>query len=326
MLAALGLSKEEESVYRYLVTDGPVTREEVGTGTGLRGECADAALAGLETREFAYRLTSRPERFAAAPPGTVETVIADRVRELHTAQASLTRMAAQHRARQLALEGSGAFEMIRGEEALRWRSMRLQHSARFEALTMLRPPIAAVCSGGSVGSGSGSGRARPGEAVRRRFIYDAAALEDAGFPDTIRQTISGTDEVRVHTGLPAGMLAIDRSIALVPLAGRDAIPAGALIREGAVLDAFLALFEHVWATSLRLHRLSAGPRSPAAQLSAENRQLLSLLLSGLTNEAIAARLRVSERTIERKVRALMTAANVRTRMQLAWEAARQGWA
>jgi DNA-binding NarL/FixJ family response regulator len=53
--------------------------------------------------------------------------------------------------------------------------------------------------------------------------------------------------------------------------------------------------------------------------------LLSLLLAGLTDEAIATHFRISVRTVQRKVRALMEVANVRTRMQLAWEAARQDW-
>jgi DNA-binding NarL/FixJ family response regulator len=52
---------------------------------------------------------------------------------------------------------------------------------------------------------------------------------------------------------------------------------------------------------------------------------MSLLLAGLTDEAIAAHFRVSVRTVQRKVHALMEVANVRTRMQLAWEAARQDW-
>jgi len=53
--------------------------------------------------------------------------------------------------------------------------------------------------------------------------------------------------------------------------------------------------------------------------------LLSLLLSGLTDEAIAAHRGTSVRTVQRRVHALMDLAHVRTRMQLAWEAARQGW-
>jgi DNA-binding NarL/FixJ family response regulator len=36
-------------------------------------------------------------------------------------------------------------------------------------------------------------------------------------------------------------------------------------------------------------------------------------------------MRISERTVQRRVKSLMDSANVRTRMQLAWEAARHRW-
>lgn len=52
---------------------------------------------------------------------------------------------------------------------------------------------------------------------------------------------------------------------------------------------------------------------------------MSLLLAGLSDEAIALHLEKSARTVQRRVRGLMSVANVGTRMQLAWEAARQGW-
>ena len=53
--------------------------------------------------------------------------------------------------------------------------------------------------------------------------------------------------------------------------------------------------------------------------------MLSLLLAGLSDEAIALHRRMSVRTVQRKVHALMEVANVRTRMQLAWEAAHRRW-
>ena len=73
--------------------------------------------------------------------------------------------------------------------------------------------------------------------------------------------------------------------------------------------------------------VDSGEVSGAADgaLSTEDKQLLSLLLAGLTDEAIAAHFRISVRTVQRKVHALMEMASVRTRMQLAWEAARQDW-
>ena len=54
-------------------------------------------------------------------------------------------------------------------------------------------------------------------------------------------------------------------------------------------------------------------------------QLLSLLLAGLNDKAVAYQLGTSLRTVQRRVSHLMDLARVETRMQLGWQAARLGW-
>jgi DNA-binding CsgD family transcriptional regulator len=192
------------------------------------------------------------------------------------------------------------------------------HTARVEALNMVKPPIVAIES---------QDRVVPSASTRGRLIFETQALEHPGAFEAVEQGLRPNDEVRVHTKLPAKMLIVDRSLALVPLTQRDTTPVGVLIHESVVLDALIALFDHVWATSARLHvnNVNSPPPEADSPLSAEDRRLLSLLLSGLTDEAISAHFGVSVRTIQRKVHGLMEQVNVRTRMQLAWEAARQGW-
>jgi DNA-binding NarL/FixJ family response regulator len=55
-------------------------------------------------------------------------------------------------------------------------------------------------------------------------------------------------------------------------------------------------------------------------------QVLALLLSGLTDQAIAGQLRLSLRTVQRRISQLMIKAGVATRIQLGWHAAQKGWA
>jgi DNA-binding NarL/FixJ family response regulator len=59
--------------------------------------------------------------------------------------------------------------------------------------------------------------------------------------------------------------------------------------------------------------------------SPEDMRLLALLLSGYTDEAIAARLDVGARTVQRRIRDLIELTGVRTRLQLVWFATRRGW-
>jgi DNA-binding NarL/FixJ family response regulator len=65
------------------------------------------------------------------------------------------------------------------------------------------------------------------------------------------------------------------------------------------------------------------PRDGA--LNAMDVQLLSLLMSGDTDDAVARMLGVSARTVQRRVRELTTLTGSQTRMQLGWHAARNGW-
>jgi DNA-binding CsgD family transcriptional regulator len=315
VLAALGLGPQEDRIYRYLISVLPATSEEVQTALGLEPARARAVLASLEELGFIYRLTDGSVRFAAAP-GMVDAAIARKLAELRQAQVSLAQLAARHHARRLAAEGTGGFEVIRGVEALRERTLDMVRSARSEILNMVKPPIMAVHSEEHV---------LPGETVSGRLILDRDTVGDTRTLDAIRQAPDDRSEVRVHAKVPVKMLAIDRTMALVPLIEHDTTPVAALIGEGPVLDSFLELFDYVWGTAVGLQAGEGHSPRPGEQLAEADRQLLSLMLAGLTDEAIAAHFKVSVRTIERKARALMDTAQVRTRMQLAWKAARQHW-
>jgi sugar-specific transcriptional regulator TrmB/DNA-binding CsgD family transcriptional regulator len=318
MLTALGASDAEDQVYRYLASTVSVTDDEIRDGTGLPLDRIHEALESLEKRGLVAGTSDEPRRYIAASPGAVEAMIANQLRELRDAQGTLDRLTTKYRAEHLARESATVFEIVRGQEALRQRSMHMLHSARSEVLNMIKPPIIAIQS---------QDRVVPSDMARGRVIFETSSLEQPDALDAVQAGLRRNDEVRVHTKLPAKMLITDRSLALVPLTQRDTTPVGVLIHESVVLDGLIALFDYVWAASARLHvdNVNSPPPDGDSPLSAEDRRLLSLLLSGLTDEAIAMHFQVSVRTVQRKVRGLMEAASVRTRMQLAWEASRHNW-
>lgn len=321
MLTVLGASEAENQVYCYLATAVSATGAEIAGSTGLAAAVVHEALRGLTDRGLAARMPdspNTPDRYVASSPATVEAMILDRLRELRAAQETLDQLAVRYRANRLSRSASGVFEVVHGHDALRQHSLQLLRSARVEALNLIKPPTIAVQS---------EERVRPSAGVRGRLIFETDALESPGALQAMQQELRDGDEIRVHTKLPIKMLAVDRSVALLPVVQHDTTPVGILVGASAVLDALLALFDYVWATAVPLHLANVNSPRPAAPslLSDEDRHLLSLLLSGLTDEAIAGHQAVSVRTIQRRVHALMTVANVRTRMQLAWEAARRGW-
>lgn len=316
MLDVFGLGDDEEVVYRYLLTAKPATAADVQAATGMRPVRVRRALARLEQAGFCSR-GEDPVLYTAASPAAVDAAILRRLADLREAQERIGELATRYRAAQLEADSVGVFEVIRGAGALRERTREMVTSARSEALNMLKPPLIAM---------QPTDHVEPNAGVLGRVVYDVDLVRMAEVLDAIKQRPGRHYEVRVHALVPVKMLAIDRSMALLPVQQHNETPVGVLITESAVLDSFLALFDYVWQTATVLPAGTGDDfDSEPSALSAEDRQLLSLLLAGLTDQAIAGHFRVSVRTVERRVRALMDAAHVRTRMQLAWEASRQHW-
>ncbi|MFI6728481.1 hypothetical protein NRF20_02970 [Streptomyces sp. R-74717] len=55
-------------------------------------------------------------------------------------------------------------------------------------------------------------------------------------------------------------------------------------------------------------------------------RILRLLLTGLTDHAVAAQGDMSARTVQRRIQGLMVQAGATTRIQLGWNDRRHGWA
>lgn len=315
MLAELGASKEEDLAYSHLVTVVSASVAELVVATGLTEADVGGALAGLIGRGLARRMAETPPRFVAASPSLVESMIAGRIAELRVAQSALDQVSALYRANSLATAAAGVFEIVRGADAIHECVTGMIRSARSELLNMLKPPLISVRTQDQV---------QPTDSVRGRLIFETEALDVPGDLAVIKAASGPNTTARVHASLPIKLLAADRSVAVVPLAQGDTTPVGVVVREGALLDALLALFDYVWSTAVPL-RLDDEDEDATAPFGTEDRQLMSMLLAGLTDEAIAAHRGTSVRTVQRKVSSLMAAFHVRTRMQLAWKAAKEGW-
>ncbi|MGI8876754.1 MAG: hypothetical protein ACR2KP_20995 [Egibacteraceae bacterium] len=137
-------------------------------------------------------------------------------------------------------------------------------------------------------------------------------------------TVAG-EEARVLGEVPMKLAIADRSLALVPLAAdQPTMEAGAaLVHPCALLDALITLFESMWSRATPLVVL--GGRVVAAGEGDEaTAQLVSLMLAGLPDEAIARRLDTSTRTVQRRVKRLMDDFGAGNRLQLGWQLASRG--
>ncbi|MFJ7628930.1 helix-turn-helix transcriptional regulator [Streptomyces sp. NPDC097595] len=146
-----------------------------------------------------------------------------------------------------------------------------------------------------------------------RVVVDRAFLTEPEALRALDERLASGNQVRVVDQPLIKLLIADEETAMVQLeAGRSIILGPPLVRLA------VELFESVWQRS-RPYLREDGDLDPA------DRRLLQLMLSGLTDAATAHQLGTSPRTVQRRLRALMDAASVSSRVQLGWYAMRNNW-
>jgi sugar-specific transcriptional regulator TrmB/DNA-binding CsgD family transcriptional regulator len=320
-LGAVGLSDIEERAYRALIRRRSATPEVLCEAAGLPEELADEVFAGLEAKGLISRSAGQERRWvAAAPDAALEALILSRRADLETARSTAETLMREFKAAADERNADELVEIFTGRDAIRRRFEQLQHSLRTEVLSFNAMPFVVPLEDGDTGL---EGLER---GVRSRAIYERETLELPGALDHIRRFAAVGEQARSVDDLPMKLFIGDRRVGLVPvnLDEPGVEPSVTVVHECALLDALIALFEQLW-TQATVILTDAGPATPQAALAAEDRQLMSLLLSGLTDASIAHQLGVSLRTVQRRVNVLMAAAGVSTRLQLGWQAASMGW-
>ncbi|MGW1950599.1 helix-turn-helix transcriptional regulator [Streptomyces sp. NPDC001940] len=319
MLEALGLSTAESRVYQLLVGSGrcPVGRLE--QRAGLTGAQLEQAVAALAVKGLVTLTDDLPAQLIPAPPDIAgETLLLARMNELQSAKGVLQRLTKEYREalRPAALE---EIAEIVPAEALAQRYEQLQLRARREVLRFDAPPYLLI------EEFNVTELEQLAAGVRFRTVYDRAAIEGYAVQLEIRRYMDAGEQARVLARLPVKLIIVDRSTAMLAVRTDDGRPPGAVVQihQGPLLDALVALFELVWVTALPLDP-STG-ETHRGELSGSDTHLLLLLLSGLTDDAIARLMGIGKRTVNRRVRGLMDLTGASSRMQLGWHACERGW-
>ncbi|MFJ8127726.1 helix-turn-helix domain-containing protein [Streptomyces hydrogenans] len=128
---------------------------------------------------------------------------------------------------------------------------------------------------------------------------------------------------RFADAIPFKLIVVDRTVAAVPLDLELLYNGLLLIRDPVVVQALVRAHHVCWAAAEELVRIPP-PRPPGAPPESL-RPVLEALLSGMTDEAAAARLGMSARTYSRRVGELLAALGTTSRFRAGAEAARRGW-
>jgi sugar-specific transcriptional regulator TrmB len=324
MLAALGLDSAEEQAYRLLVAGGVAAVDDLLPEAGLaRAELA-AALAGLVGRGLATAQPppagDGPVRFAAAPPAiALAGLLRSRHDDLRAAELAIAALAETYRSASAGRTAADVIEVITDVDAVRHRFAQLQEAAREEVLSLVVPHLSVVPHRENA---AGDECLRRG--VRYRAIIDRRVLDPPGVIDDVVASAAAGQEIRVVDRVPVKAVIVDREVAMLPLRhNQHTAAASVLIHPSGLLDAMLAFHDVLWE---RGYPLLAGSGGSPAEIDEIDGRILALLLSGLTDQAVAGKLGLSLRTVQRRIHQLMARAGVGTRVQLGWHAARKGWA
>jgi DNA-binding CsgD family transcriptional regulator len=217
-------------------------------------------------------------------------------------------------------------------------------SATHEVRLMTRPrhgPVAVL---------RGVGRETVCRGVRYRIVVPDAARAHRRLANRLTALASAGAEVRTVPEVPGDALVIDGSAVVLPVDGSSvgtgvgtgvgsgigsAVGTGvgpavgsAVFRLPSVVATTAELFERIWLTATPLIPAEPTASAPALDdctLDARERELLSLLSAGSTDESAAARLGVSVRTVRRMMADIMHRLGARSRFQAGAKAAGRGW-
>lgn len=309
-LGGIGLGPAAESAYELLVDRPPSTIADLTAAWG-RGDDLAEVLDALETKGLVIREPGTPDRYAAvAPDVALEALLLTAEKRLHQARELAQDLAERHR-RHLLEPGHNVVELVTGRPALRQRVAQVQRAARRELRCLDRPPY--VDSRGT----SDVTLELLGRGVACRTVYDGGAVEQTGKLASIERLAEAGEEGRVLPSVPMKLYVADDRLALLPLQRQPSeLEAALVIHPSGLLDALGKLFEGLWQRALPL-----GLSTPEVSSEAQRQRLIALLLSGLTDQAVARQLGIGYRTAQRRIAALMAELGASTRFQAGVQAA-----
>ena len=326
MLEALGVEPQVERVYRALLVHPSTTSTALAEEVEVPVGDVEAALTTLVDAGLALRSDERT--YVAAPPAVaLGALITDRRDGLRLAEQALATLAEEHRASVAGQRIDALIEVVTGVDPIRHRYQQVQQAATVELRTFVTSPFVAVPIGENAAEPAAADRG-----IRIRAVLERAVLDEPGATAEVIDSLRSGLELRVADELPIKLVLADDDLALVPLTLAVAGEPGAvLLQRSGLVAALASLFEAVWdrAYPLELTSLDGDPETaegPGGAPTVVDRQILSLLLAGLTDQAVASQLDLSLRTVQRRLRHLQDLAGVQSRMQLGWYAARHDWA
>jgi hypothetical protein len=280
-LSAAGLNVDEQALYERLVAGSALSPDE---------RCASAVtLSALRERGLLREVAGR--LLPVDPDVAADILLGPRERTLNAARRHIDALAARYGADQPCDHSSGALTIYTGVHATKERMAQVRSVAQQELRCLVRAVDRRKCP-------------VPDPDLPCRAVLD---YEPPLIPSPV--------QARFRTELPATVYLADDRLAVIPVF-HPGEPYALAVSPGSVLDALNELFEELWC-----HSDPVGLTSNGGGRDRVSNRLPKLLLSGMTDKAIARQLGVGYRTAQRRIAQLMDDLGARTRFQAGVQAA-----
>lgn len=315
-LAAAGFSPDQLAAYELIIARPSSTLSELATAWERSTPVADV-VAQLQARGFVTHDDGPDRRYGAVDPDiALETPLGDYAEQLRRARERVAELAQRHHARTTSGDGATLIEVVTGQRAVQQRITQLQLAARHEVCCLDKPPYL------EPGTTAGE-RDLLERGVACRTIYERASVQAPGGLRDAERLLAAGQQARVLPSVPMKLYLVDRRHAVLPLQREPtSVESAVVVHAPALLAALATLFDGLWERALPM-RVPAQPGPGGRRSTVDEHRLVTLLLSGLTDEAIARQLALGYRTVQRHIATLMTRLGAHTRFQAGVRAALQ---
>ncbi|MEV5478540.1 LuxR C-terminal-related transcriptional regulator [Streptomyces sp. NPDC052207] len=323
-----GLEPLSGRVLEYLVGRPSADRLAVADAVHASPEETARALGALEDALLVIRVDARPPRWKAVPPrSSLGPLLARKRGELARTELYMERL---HEIYDAASGSQTHFvEAVEDGGEVAARYVHLLKSSSHEVLHLAKPPYVTGPADGPAHADAGQAAVRDG--VRLRSVYETDGLTDTVSLETALRGTVGGGRLRLSAHVPIKLVLFDATTALLPLHSDRPSTGSLVVRSPALVHALVALFETIWEhatpATLESRQDSPVPRQDreTAQIDERTREILSLMATGMKDDAIARVLNVSRRTVQKHVSEAGSVLGARTRFQIALLAAERGW-
>jgi sugar-specific transcriptional regulator TrmB len=317
----LGLDPAAERVYQELVTAGSGSTAGLVERIGLPRVEVRNALSALAELGLVTKQNGTRERYVAAPPAVaLGALLAEQRHALYRAELGLASLAEAYRSASADSSARDLIEVVIGAHAVRHRFEQVQMAATAELHVMSEASHEVVGPGESAAEEQAINRG-----VRYHVIVEHAMLDRPG-------AFEGLMAHMKHQQVPTKLVIADRSVALVPLSDGTnpdgGEPSAMFVRAPGLIRLLMGLYESVWDSAVPVRLVEPNGIEldiPETEPTGLDLRILSLLMVGATDAAIAKQLGLGLRTVQRRVAHMMDLARVSTRLQLGWQACHRGW-